>query len=153
MGTLLAIQVSLRGHLVHTAALICMVSGHMTASAISAPLTLTVHRLAATRLGALLQFVCMRTGIPIVYSWLADTIDAAFLVFMVFIKIFTCIIASPSTNTVNWLCTVVRGALLVLIGIRTSMATVSTHNAHLVKPAADVAVVICVMTASVICIP
>ena len=100
MGTLLAIQIGLRGHLVHAAALILMVSGHMAARAISAPLALTVHRLAATRLGALLQFVCMRTGIAIVYGWLADRIDAASLILMILVCISAFIIFAPGTHTV-----------------------------------------------------
>ena len=74
IGTLLAIQVSLGGHLVDAAALILVIGSHMTAAAVSAPLTLTIHRLATARLGALLQFVCMRTSIAIVQGRLAHRI-------------------------------------------------------------------------------
>ena len=84
----------------------------MVASAVLAPLTLAVHRLAAAALRALLELVGMRTSIAIVQSDLSNAIQSAALILMIFLLVVASVIDAPSTNTVHRLGTLLSGALL-----------------------------------------
>ena len=77
MRTLRAVQIRLGRNLVSPAALILVAVRNVIAAAICAPLALAVHRLAAARLGALLQSIRVGAGIPVVQSRLADCVQTA----------------------------------------------------------------------------
>ena len=75
----------------------------MAASAIEAPLALAIHRLTATRLGAVLELVLVWASIAIEQSGLAHLVQTAALVLVIFFDIVAGIIRTPRANTVHWL--------------------------------------------------
>ena len=117
MWALDATPLGLDVDLVGFAALVNVTINNVVAASIRAPLTLTVHRLAASTLGALLQLVVMWASIAIVGSNLADLVDTASLILVVYLIIVASIIVAPCSNTVNRLGAFLSGALLKSIGV------------------------------------
>ena len=113
--TLLAVQVSLCCHLVSFATLVLVAICNMLAASIRRPLTLTVNRLAATALGAVLELIVMWASKTVVSSSLAHTVDTATLILMIGLLVVTSVVGTPSANTVNRLGAALCGALLVII--------------------------------------
>ena len=107
---LLSTQVRLCGDLIGSASLIVVSTSNTAASAIQAPLALAIHRLTATRLGAVLQLVLVWASIAIVQSRLAHLVEAAALVLMVSLTVSTSIILTPSTDAIDGLETLRCGA-------------------------------------------
>ena len=107
---LLSTQVRLCGDLIGSAPLVVVSTSNMAASAIQAPLALTIHRLTATRLGAVLQLVLVWASIAIVQSRLAHFIQTAALILMVSLTVSTSIILTPSTDAIDGLETLRCGA-------------------------------------------
>ena len=150
---LLAIQVSLGGDLVGPAALVLVTCRDVIAAAIHSPLALTINRLTATALGAMLQVVLVWTRITVVLGLLAHSIEAATLVLVISIVIGASRVLIPSTNTVNRLGTSIVCALLKLVGIWASISVVGGLDRDLVQSAALVLMNLLVMEASIILVP
>ena len=138
MRTRLAVLISSNSHSVHLAALVLVTIRHMSTSTMHTPLALTVHRLATSRCGALLQLVSMRTGKAAMESRLADAVDAAPLVLMIVFVIEALIIVTPGAHTVNGLCAGLGGALLEVMLVCASIAIVGRAGADLEEPALPV---------------
>ena len=118
------IQISLGRNLVSPAALILVAVRNVLAAAISAPLALAVHRLAAARLGALLQSIRVGAGIPVVQSRLAHPVHATSLILVVCVNVVALIVCVPCTHAVHWLHTLLTRALLVVMRVGASMPVV-----------------------------
>ena len=76
---------------------------HIRAFSVDIPLALAIHRLTATRLGAVLQLVLVWASIAIVQSRLAHLVEAAALILMVSLTVSTSIILTPSSDAIHWL--------------------------------------------------
>ena len=146
----LAIESSNGGHLVGVAALILVAISNMSAGTVRSPLALAVHRLAAARVGALLEIMIMRASIAVVHSNLGDLVETAALVLMISLNILALIISSPGANAVNGLGTLIGGALLKVCCVRATIAIMISLDRDLVDPATPVLVILGVMLALVI---
>ena len=124
MRTLRAVQIRLGRNLVSPAALILVAVRNVIAAAICAPLALAVHRLAAARLGALLQSIRVGAGIPVVQSRLAHPVHATSLILVVCVNVVALIVCVPCTHAVHWLHTLLTRALLVVMRVGASMPVV-----------------------------
>ena len=117
------------------------------AFSVDIPLALAIHRLTATRLGAVLQLVLVWASIAIVQSGLAHFIQTAALVLMIFLNIVAGIICTPSANAVHWLRATIVGALLKRIRVGTGKTIVGRCNRDLVQSASLVLVLIGIILA------
>ena len=133
------------GDLVGPATLILVTIRVVLASGVSTPLTLTIHRLAATRLGAVLLSICVSACITIVLSHLSDGVKSAPLILMIIHIIVAGSICSPSSYTVHRLSTSTVRALLVVVCVWTGITIVGSAGAVLVVPASVVLVIIILM--------
>ena len=140
MWALDATPLCLNVDLVGSAALVNVTINNVVAASIRAPLTLTVHRLAASTLGALLQLVLVWASIAIVGSSLANLVDTASLILMVYLIIVASIIVAPCSNTVHGLNALLSGALLKSIGVWAGVSIVSRWHRDQVIPASLVLV-------------
>ena len=138
---LLAIGCRFSGHLVSLAALVLVARSNMLTNAIRSPLTLTVNRLAASRLGAMLLSILVHAIVTIVLGILGNHKAAAPLVLMILLIVEAGFISTPSSNTVHRLGTTRLGALLVLVAVWASITIVSSVGAVHVLSAPVVLVV------------
>ena len=150
IGASSATEISLRGDLVGAAALISVAILDMVAAGVWSPLALAIHRLAAARLGAVLEIVLVRASEAIVQGSLRHLIQAAALIFVRSLIVGALAVGFPSANTVHGLGTLLHSAFLVLIGVRASMAIVLCDSGHLVQPASPVPVIILVIAGRVL---
>jgi hypothetical protein len=102
-------------HTVDTAALILMIALNIVAGIIVAPRSNTVHRLSTFLSSALLKFIGVCAGVPIVGSWHSDLVQSALLVLVGILVVGTGIILIPSTNTIHWLFATTYSALHVAV--------------------------------------
>ena len=138
---LLAIGCRFSGHLVSLAALVLVARSNMLTNAIRSPLTLTVNRLAASRLGAMLLSILVHAIVTIVLGILGNHKAAAPLVLMILLIVEAGFISTPSSDTVHRLGTTRLGALLVLVAVWASITIVSSVGAVHVLSAPVVLVV------------
>ena len=133
---LVAIKVSLGGDLVGAAALVLVAINHMVTAGVRTPLALTIHRLAAARLRALLQCILMRASVAIILGFLGNLVHTAALILVVSLVIHAGIVGTPGANTINGLVALLRGTLFGIMLVRASITTVLGRNSDLVQPAA-----------------
>ena len=136
------IQISLGRNLVSPAAFVLVAVRNVLAAAICAPLALAVHRLAAARLGALLQSIRVGAGIPVVGSSTLNNVGAALLVRMLDIIVLASTIVAKRTKAIHRLGTALRSALLESLRVRAAVTVVGNIGRNLVDPAALVLVVV-----------
>jgi len=131
----------LSGDLVGSALLVLVARGNVLASAVRSPLTLTVHRLSATALGAVLLSVGVSASVSTVLRNLTDHEEAAPLVLVVILVIEASSVGSPGANAVHRLGATRLSALLVVVAVWASVSVVSGALGVLVVPAPVVLVV------------
>ena len=151
--TNLTIQVCFDCNSVGSASLVLVTISNVVAASVQAPFTNTVNRLTAFRLGAVLELILVWASKAIVGSSSANLVGSASLVLMTVNQIFTSAVIRPCSNTVHWLGTALRGALLKLISVWASITVVQGRNRDLVESASLVAVVFLFMEARGILIP
>ena len=136
-----------------SAAPVLVVLAVMEASAIGTPVSSTVHRLAATILGALDLVVRMRTLLAIEILLGGDLVGSAALVLVSRSLMLAASIGVPLALAVHRLAAAALRALCETILMRTSKATVQVRLGDTVHSAALVVVIILVVMASVIHAP
>ena len=147
--TLLATQRCFCNDLVGSAALILVTISNVVAAGVQAPLTLTIHRLATSALGALNSLLLKWTSIFTVESRLANHILATLLILVITFIVGARGIVTPCANTVHRLRAAFHCTGLVVVCISASITVVSSILADLVEPAAPVLVVIVVLARSI----
>ena len=150
---LLSTQIRLCGDLVSSAPLVLVTVRHVLASAVDIPLALTIHRLAATALRAVLLLVLVWASIAIVSGSSANLVEAAALVLVTISNVVAGIICTPRANAVHWLRATIVGALLKRIRVGTGKTIVGRCNRDLIQSASLVLVGILVMNTGCILIP
>ena len=111
----------------------------MEARAVRTPSTSTVHRLRATRGGALLVVVAIWAANTVMSGIGAHLVVPAPLVLVVTSVMVTGAIGTPSSNTVHWLRATRSRTGLVVVGVWATIAIVGSALAVLVVPASLVA--------------
>ena len=125
----------------------------VVASSILVPGTNTVHRLGTTTHCALNIAVSKRTRVAVVGRGSLHSISAALLVLVSLVVMLAGTIVAPTSQAVHRLGTALRGALLVGMSVRTSIAIVGHICADGIVSAAPVLVVLAVMEARAIGTP
>ena len=136
-----------------SAAPVLVVLAVMEARAVGTPVSNTVHRLAATILGALDLVVRVWTLLAIEIVLCGDLVGSAALVLVSRSNVIAASVGAPLANTVHRLATAALCALRETILMRTSKATVQVRLGDTVHSAALVVVIILVVMASIIDAP
>ena len=144
----LSAQVGLGRHKVQPAPLVLVLFRSVFASAIRHPLALAIHRLAAARLGALLEVMFMRASIAVVQRNLSHLEQAAALILVICLLVVAFVILIPEANTVHRLGTSIGGALLEVVGVRAAVSIVLFRDRNQEVPALLVCMTLLVIHAT-----
>ena len=120
---------------------------------ICAPLALAVHRLAAARLGALLQSIRVGAGIPVVQSRLAHPVHATSLILVVCINVVALIVCVPCTHAVHRLGASAHRAFFVAFLVRATLTIKCWLNLMLIMPAFHILMSFVIMLACPVIAP
>ena len=147
--TALSVAGSIGGVLVLSALLVLLTGWIMKADSIRRPLSLTVNRLTATTLGAVPQVVSMWASKAIVFGPLSNGVHTAALVLVILVVIGTRTVGTPGSNAIHRLRAAGGGALLIVVGVSTSITVVGSVGGVLVVSAPSILVVTVMLTRSV----
>ena len=132
MRASIAVVQGLLGNLVHTAALVLVISLNVPALIVSVPGADAVNRLGTLLRGALLKVVRVRASMAVVLSNGGHLVKPATLVVVSLIIMLTKRVSGPGTQTVDRLLAGLLGALHIRISVSASITVVRSSARHLI---------------------